>query len=132
MSHERMHSRIFVAGVVLVLFAMASEAFAQTWQSERKRLDAEFERIVDKARKDGATDLSGSEAEIAPLHAEYLQKVIKPALTQGRTCRQRMDAVELTISLERQAQLLGGSILNDKIVGDEMPLRPWDRPRAKR
>jgi hypothetical protein len=106
-------SRLLAGGVFVVLLALTSTtAAAQTWRAERQRLEAEAARIVEKARDAGATDLPGLEAEFARLHAEYLEKVVKPALAEARTCGQRMEAVELAIGIERQAQLLGTSIID--------------------
>lgn len=112
--HKLTHSRGFAACAVLMLLGVNTSTFAQAWQSERDRLDAEFNQLVDNARKAGATDISGEHAQIERLLEEYLQKVIKPALSQARTCRQRMDGVDLALSLERQAQVLGRSILDDQ------------------
>lgn len=110
---NRIRSRLLAGGFFVVLLGlMPADAAAQTWRAERQRIEAEAARIMEKAREAGATDLSGLDAEFARLHTEYLEKVIKPALAEARTCSQRMEAVELAIGLERQAQLLGTTILD--------------------
>jgi hypothetical protein len=110
---NRTGKRLLAGGVFVVLLGLAAApAAAQSWRAELARLQGETAKIIEKAREQGQTDLSGLDAEFARLEAEYLEKVIRPALAEARTCRARMDAVQLVIGIERQAQLFGRSLFS--------------------
>lgn len=100
---------------------VAPGAGAQAWRAEQQRIDAEAAGLIEDARQRGETDLSGISDALERLQAEYVVKVVRPALTQARTCRERMSAVELAISVERQAQLFGmSSILDSQEISSLM------------
>ncbi|HEY0874875.1 MAG TPA: hypothetical protein VGD94_15480, partial [Vicinamibacterales bacterium] len=104
-----------LAGCLLaaLLVLTPASAAAQTWRAERDRIQNEVARLVEKAAQAGETDISSLEEEFRRLEKEYLTKVVKPALAEARTCRQRMEAVEVALDMERQAQLFGSSVLSD-------------------
>ena len=104
-------ARVAAAAIVVLLLVFApATASAQAWRAEQTRIDGEIRRVLDKARDAGAENISGTAAELEALQVELLEKVVKPALRQASTCRQRMDAVEMAVSLEQQAQLIDSSL----------------------